>query len=107
MSSLRARYDTKYDVAPGKRCPCPCSDAVLRSCEEASQSPSSSLPLVCVCSFRLCGTAGSRGGPGAGRRAPGGGGGGGGGGPGPESINTHTYIHTYIYINNTIHIVYI
>ena len=62
--------------SPCKRCPCPCSDAVLRSCEEA---------LAGMGSFRLSGTAGSRGRPG---RGPGGGGyhGGGGGGPGPEYI---------------------
>ena len=38
MSSLRARYHTKYDVALfslASGAPCPCSDAVLRSCEEA------------------------------------------------------------------------
>ena len=41
--------------SPCKRCPCLCSDAVLRSCEEAlaDHSPSSSLPLVWVGSFRL------------------------------------------------------
>ena len=67
MSSLRARHHTNMMLlfSPCKRCPCPCSDAVLRSCEEALagiilQPP---LPLVCVGSFPLCGTAGSRGGP--------------------------------------------
>ena len=38
MSSLRARYHTKYDVALFSLQtvrPVPCSDAVLRSCEEA------------------------------------------------------------------------
>ena len=37
MSSLRARYHTKYDVAlfSLQTVPCPCSDAVLHSCEEA------------------------------------------------------------------------
>ena len=56
--------------SPCKRCPCPCSDAVLRSCEEALAG---SLPLVCVGSFGLRGTAGSTGGRGPG--TPGGGGG--------------------------------
>ena len=46
--------------SPGKRCPCPCSDAVLCSCEEALVGI-----MVCVGLFR---------GPG----------GGGGGGPGPD-----------------------
>ena len=94
MSSLCARYHTKYDVAlsPCKRCPCPCSDAVLRSCEEAlagiilHRPPS--LWFAWVRSG--CGTAGSRAarGPGAGAR---GGGGGWGGGPGPESM--HACMH--------------
>ena len=53
--------------SPCKRCPCPCSDAVLRSCEEALAGIilHRPLPLVCVGSFRLCMTAGSRGGSGA------------------------------------------
>ena len=37
MSSLRARYHANMMllVSPCQLCPCPCSDAVLRSCEEA------------------------------------------------------------------------
>ena len=49
--SLRYRQNLMLLVSPGKRCPCPCSDAVLRSCEEALPgipSPSSSLFLVSV-----------------------------------------------------------
>ena len=66
--------------SPCKRCPCPCSDAVLRSCEEA---------LAGMGSFRLSGTAGSRGRPG---RGPGGGGYHGGGGVGARDPNIYIYM---------------
>ena len=68
--------------SPCTRCPCPCSDAVLRSCEEAlAEIILHRPPSLGVGSFRLSGTAGSRGRPGrrAGDRE-------GGGGPGPESM---------------------
>ena len=64
------------------------TDMVLRSCEKALAGIIL-LPLVCLGSFRLCGTAGSSAarGPGAGAgRAGDTIGGGGGGGPGPESL---------------------
>ena len=87
--------------SPCKRCPCPCSDAVLRSCEEAlagivlHRPPSGLRGFVLVDRWEQ----GRLGGPrGAGR---GGGGGyyGGGGGwegrdPGPESI--YVYVSTYM-----------
>ena len=49
--------------SPCKRCPCPCSDAVLRSSEEALAGIilHRPLPLVCVGSFRLCGGPGAQG----------------------------------------------
>ena len=80
--------------SPCKRCPCPCSDAVLRSCEEALAGiilhPSLWFAWV---RFRLCGTAGSRGGsggggPGAGR---------GGGGVGFPWTREHVCIYIYIF----------
>ena len=73
--------------SPCKRCPCPCSDAVLRSCEEALAGIILHRPRVG--SFRLCGTAGRGGGVGV---------------PGPESIYTYTYkciiyvVYVYVYI---------
>ena len=91
MSSLRARYHTKYDVAlfSCKRCPCPCSDAVLRSCEEAVAGiilhHPPSLWFAYVRSGCAGPLAGSGGGPEA--RGPRGGGGGyhcGGGGRDPR-----------------------
>ena len=88
MSSLRARHHTNMMLlfSPCKRCSCPCSDAVLRSCEEALAGIILHRPLalVCVGSCPLCGTAGSRGGHGG--REGGGITRGGGGSPGPESI---------------------
>ena len=55
--------------SPCKRCHCPCSDAVLRSCEEALAG----IILHRPPSLWFVWTAGSRGGPGAGGPGPGGG----------------------------------
>ena len=100
MSSLRARYHTKYD--------CPCFDAVLRSCEEAlAEIILHRPPSLWFAWVRWCGTAGSRGGPGGGggpgARAGRGPGayhfGGEGGGPGLES--TFRYRHPAFYYLGT------
>ena len=89
--SLRYRQNLMLLVSPGKRCACPCSDAVLRSCEEALAGAGIILhrPPFFWFPFAsgLCGTAGSRGGP-RGR-------GGGGWGPGTRE-HIYIYIHTHI-----------
>ena len=77
MSSLRARYHTKLLFSPCKRCPCPCSDAVL----SPSSPPSGLRGFVPVVRDRW--EQGRFGGP------PGGGGGdtmGGGGGGAPPPL---------------------
>ena len=97
MSSLRARYDTKYDVALFSLQTVPLKHWL--------GSFSIVLPPSGVGSFRLWG-------PGPGGRGPGagkgggyhwGGGGGGGGGPGPESIYMRVYLYIYIYIYICVH----
>ena len=77
--------------SPCKRCPCPCSDAVLRSCEEALAGIILHRPPSLWIVWVRSGCAGPVGaavrGRGAGRGGGGYHGGGGGcGGPGPESI---------------------
>ena len=74
--------------SPCKRCPCPCSDAVLVK-KHWLGSFSIVLPLVCVGSFRLRGTADTRAARGVGGREGGdtmGGSGGAGGGAWPENV---------------------
>ena len=86
--------------SPGKRCPCPCSDAVLRSCEEALAGIILDRPPSLWFAWVGSGCAGALGagaarGPGAGGR-----GGGGGGGQGPVSINVHTCM--YLQMNESL-----
>ena len=96
MSSLRARHHTNMMLLFSlcKRCPCPCSDAVLRSCEEALAGIILHRPLPLVCVGPLCGSVGSRGGHGG--RGPGAGRGGGdtmGGGVGARDPRAYIYIY--------------
>ena len=83
--------------SPCKRCRCPCSDAVLRSCEEALagiilRPPSLWFAWVRSGCWLKAGAARRPGGRRPGGGIPWVGGGGGGGGPGPETI--HTCMHT-------------
>ena len=92
MSSLRARYHTKYDVAlfSLQTVPCPCSDAVLRSCEEALAGIILHRPPSLWFAWVRSGCAGPlRAAWGPGGRGPGGDIMGGGGGVGP-GIREHT-----------------
>ena len=76
--------------SPCKRCPCPCSDAVLVK-KHWLGSFSIVLPLVCVGSFRLRGTADTRAARGVGGREGGdtmGGSGGRGVGLGPKTFTS-------------------
>ena len=80
--------------SPGKRCPCPCSDAVLRSCEEALAGIILHCPPSLGCAGPLGAGAARK--PGAGE---GGGeyhGGGGDGGPAPESMYACMYVCMYV-----------
>ena len=89
--------------SPCKRCPCPCSDAVLRSVKKHwLGSFSVVLPPTGFCGF-VPGTTASRGGPGAGSRGRGGWGTIGGGGGGPRE-HTYIYIYVCIYIYTYIYI---
>ena len=76
--------------SPCKRCPCPCSDAVLRSCEEALAGIILHRPPSLWFVWVRSGCAGPLGAGAA--RGPGAGRGGGGWGPGTRE---HIYIHMY------------
>ena len=85
-------------LSPCKRCPCPCSDAVLRSCAEALAGIILHRPPSRWFAWVRSGCAGPLG-EGAAREAEAGGGGGG-WGPGTREhiyIYTHTYIDMYMF----------
>ena len=102
--------------SPCKRCPCPGSDAVLRSCEEALAGIILHRPPSLWFAWVRSGCAGPlAGGPEARGRGPEGGGiplgrGGGGvvcGGPAPETIYTCVCMYVYIYIYGVCIYIYI
>ena len=114
MSSLRARYHTKYDVALfslASGAPCPCSDAVLRSCEEALAGIILHRPPSLWFAWVRSGCPGPLGAGAACGRGPGTGipwgGGVGCGGPGPESIYTRDLLQALLGVPRELNIYYL
>ena len=86
--------------SPCKRCPCPCSDAVLRSCEEALAGIILHRPPSLWIAWVRSGCAGPVRAGVQGRAGRGGGGyHGGGGGPGTRE---HIYIYIYTHLNTCV-----